>query len=523
MKKPCQLIFLFFFLPVFMTAQQRTTIYIERAKIQRYDSREGKDVEKLIGDVILRQDSTWFYCDSAYLNDKTRNFDAYGNVHIKLSDTLNIYSKKLKYTGDTRVAELFGNVQLIDDSTVLETNYLIYNRLTKLAHYPDRGIITNAENILKSIRGYYRSDLKEFYFAEDVELINPDYTTYTDTMVYNTNTEISWFYSPTLICGKENTLYCERGWYDTGRDLANLNLNVRLDSKEQTVTSDRLLYDRTIGFGDASGNVVITDTLNKAIVYGEIGKIWEDEGRSYVTDNARFVSYDRNDSLFMHADTLFMFFNKDKKAEKILAHYGVRFYRSNIQGQCDSLAYHAVDSTMRLYHNPILWSDQNQLTADSMYIINRNGQLDSLIMHTNSFIVSRDSIEGFNQIKGKNMVGYFMENELDRIFVDGNAQTIYWVREEDGTLIGINLSLSSTMLIQLSESEIQNIRYFSIPSEVMYPEEELPEGESKLKGFQWLEALRPVDKHDIFRKAVDKIPENAASENQEQTKLLKKD
>lgn len=512
MKKLFGFFFLSVLFPFIASAQQRTIIHVERAKLQRYDTQAGRDVEKLIGNVILRQDSTWFYCDSAYLNEKTRNFDAFGNVHIKVSDTLNIYGDRMIYTGDTRIAELFDNVRLVDDSTVLETNYLIYNRFTKLARYPDRGTITSGENILKSIRGYYRSDLKEFYFADDVELINPEYTTYTDTMVYNTNTEISWFYGPTIIRGDENTIYCEYGWYDTGKDHAHLSQNTRMTTNEQLIESDQLFYDRNIGFGDAAGNVIITDTLNKLIVYGETGKIWEDEGRSFVTDSVRFLNYDNSDTLHMHADTLFMFFNDERKAEKVLAYFGVRFFRTSIQGQCDSLAYHMIDSTLRMYHQPILWSEQNQLTADSMYIINQNGQLDSLIMHNNSFIVAKDSIKGFNQIKGKNMVGYFEENELDRIFVDGNAQTVYWVREEDHTLVGINLAQSSTMLIKLVDSEINAIRYFSNPNEVMYPEEELPEGDSKLKGFQWLEDIRPKDKHDIFRKPPPAEEENLMQE-----------
>jgi lipopolysaccharide export system protein LptA len=489
-------------LPVSLLSQERTVIHVERAQVQRFDIRAGRDIEKLIGNVILRQDSTWFYCDSAYLNEKTRNFDAFGNVHIKVSDTLNIYSDLLKYNGETRIAELFDNVKMVDDSTVLETNYLIYNRLTRLAKYPDNGVITSGQNILKSKRGYYRTDLKEFYFARDVELINPDYTTYTDTMVYNTTSEISYFYGPTLIRGKENTIYCEYGWYDTGRDHAHLSQKTSMKTNDQLIESDKLFYDRNTGFGDAAGNVIITDTTNKLIIKGEVGKIWEDEGRSYVTDKAKMISYDKNDSLFMHADTLFMFFDKDRKAEKMMAHYGVRFYRKSLQGKCDSLAYHMSDSTMRLYNNPVLWSDENQLTADSMHVVTRNDQLDSLVMYNSAFIVSRDTIKGFNQIKGKNMVGYFKDNELDRIFVDGNAQTVYWVREEDSNLIGINLAKSSTMLIKLEESEIKGITYYSNPSEVMYPEEELPPEESTLRGFQWLDALRPTDKQDIFRRPV---------------------
>lgn len=501
MKLMRYLVFLWFVLLTSqLAAQQRTTIHVERARLQRFDRQLGPDTERLIGNVVLRQDSTLFYCDSAYLNQRTRNFEAFGNVHIKVSDTLNIYSNRLLYKGESRTAELFGNVKLVDDTTTLETQYLIYYRLLQLATYPNNGVITSGENKLKSKRGYYRSDLKTFYFARDVELINPEYTIYNDTMVYNTNTEMAYFYGPTLIRSEESNIYTEYGWYHTGRDQARLTKNNRLDTQQQTVKADDLFYDRNTGFADASGNVVMTDTTNRLIIEGDIGKMWEDEGRSFVTGRARLLSYDNTDTLYMHADTLFSYFTKEREVTLFKAYYGVRFYRQSIQGQCDSLVYTTADSTMRMYKQPILWSDENQLTADSVFITNRNNQLDSLALHNNAFIVSVDSIKGFNQIKGKTMIGWFEDNELDRIFVDGNAQTIYWVRESDGTLIGINFAKSSTMRIELENKAMKRIIYFSTPTEVMYPENEMPPGEEKLKGFQWLEELRPMSKSDIFRR-----------------------
>jgi lipopolysaccharide export system protein LptA len=483
-----------------LKAQQRTTIHVERALQQRFDRLLGPSTERLIGNVVLRQDSTLFYCDSAYLNQQTRNFEAFGNVHIKVSDTLNIFSDRLLYKGESRTAELFGNVKLVDDTTTLETQYLIYYRLKSLATYPNNGVITSGENKLKSKRGYYRSDIKTFYFAKDVELINPEYTIYNDTMVYNTNTEMAYFYGPTLIRSEESTIYTEYGWYHTGRDQARLTKNNRIDTQHQNIKANDIFYDRNTGFADANGKVIVTDTTNRLILEGDIGKLWKEEGRSFVTGKARLLSYDRSDTLYMHADTLFSYFTKEREVSLFKAYYGVRFYRQSIQGQCDSLVYTTADSTMRMYKDPILWSDENQLTADSVFIINRNNQLDSLVLYNNAFIVSVDSIKGFNQIKGKMMVGWFQNNELDRIFVNGNAQTVYWVRESDGTLIGINFAKSSSMRIELENKAMKRIIYFSTPTEVMYPENEMPPGEEKLKGFQWIEELRPMNKNDIFRR-----------------------
>lgn len=479
---------------------QRTVIHIERARTQQYDARLGRDVERLVGDVILRQDSTLFYCDSAHLNQKTRNFDAFGKVHINVNDSLDIFGNRLFYNGETRVAEMFGAVKLIDKPTILETEYLVFNRITSMAWYPDQGKITSEDNTLTSRKGYYDTRLKEFYFRDDVVLTNPEHSAYSDTMVYNTRTEIAWFYGPTVIRGEDNTIYCEYGWYDTRLDRGHLSKRASIWSQEQTLTGDSLYYDRAAGHGIAKGNVVVTDTLNKMLVKGKTGRLWEDIGKSWVTGMAQAITYDDKDTLYMHADTLFLYFDKEKKAKSMFAYYGVKFYRDDIQGKCDSLAYLMSDSTIRMYHDPVLWSKENQITSDSIHIAIVNQQIDSLVLYNTAFIVSSDSITGFNQIKGKFMVGYVRNSELVRVEVTGNAETIYWVREEDGTLIGIDVAKTSSMSIKLSDSEVKTINYKQQPNQVMFPEKDLPEDQRRLKGFRWLEEKRPRNRLDIFRR-----------------------
>lgn len=477
---------------------QKTIIHIEKARIASYDKRLGPDIQRLIGNVVMRQDSTLFYCDSAYLNDRLRNFEAWGSVHINFNDSLDIYGNRLKYEGNTRVAELFDSVKMVDKTMTLRTNYLIYNRNTRIASYTNHGIITSEDKILKSKIGDYHTNKKEFYFRTDVELISPDNTAYSDTLVYNTNSETAWFHGPTVIRGKDNTIYCEYGWYDTKQDHAHLSRRAKIWNDQQILESDKLFYDRDFGFGDASGNVTITDTANNLMVVGDIGKMWEMEGRTFITGRAVAKNYDEKDTLFMHADTLYLTFTKENEARDLYAYHHVKFFRRDLQGKCDSLAYHMSDSAMRMYRNPVLWSEKNQLTADSIRIVISRNTVDSLVMYNTAFIVSNDSVENYNQIKGKNMTGYFVNNELKKIFVDGNAQSVYWVRQEDKTLVGTNLAQASTMFIHLLNNEIEKITYNSSPAEVMYPEKELPPESKRLKGFQWLENIRPQKKEDIF-------------------------
>ena len=482
--------------PQDLNAQRKSKVYVERTKVQRYTS--GIDKERLIGDVLLRHENMRFYCDSAYLNSKGNSFEAFGNVHINMNDTIDVYGDRMIYQGNTRIAELFNNVKLVDKETVLTTEHLVYNRNTGIAFYDVGGNIVNNDNNLVSQRGFYNTANEVFYFRKDVVLINPDSETYSDTLIYNTVTETAYFHGPTIIRGKESTIYTEDGWYNTKTDESRLTQKPTISGSEQIISADSILYNNKTSFGKAFGLVKITDTVHQVIIQGKYGEMWDSQGKSFITDSALAITYDGRDSMFIHSDTMWMYFDKERQAKKMLAYHKVRFYKKDMQGKCDSLAYSMADSTIRLYTDPVLWSGPNQLTSDSINIAIVNNQVDSLVMYNSAFIVSRDSTNTYNQIRGKNMVAYFRNNALYKIQVEGNAQTVYYIREEDGYLMGINLSESSSMLIRLINNEVQNINYQVKAEEVMYPEADLPSDMQLLKGFSWQELLRPIDKMDIF-------------------------
>lgn len=492
--------FIFIFLTGTTLAQKKSTINVERTDVQRYDAKLGKNKERLIGGVIFRQEGTRFYCDSAHLNRKKNNFEAFGNVHIVVNDTLDIYGNRLYYEGDTKIAELFDSVRLIDKNTVLTTEHLVYNRNTKVAYYDVGGKIVNKDNTLISRKGYYTTSSKIFYFREDVVLTNPDSETYSDTLIYNTNTEVAYFHGPTVIRGEESIIYTEDGWYDTRNDLSKLLKRPSINNSDQTISADSLIYNNLTYYGQAYGNVVISDTVHDVLIKGMYGEMWDNKGISYITDSAVAITYEETDSLFIHSDTMWVYFDKEKNAKRLLSYYDVKFFREDMQGLCDSLVYTMNDSTIRLYQLPVLWSGENQLTADSISIVIRNNQADSLIMYNSSFIISYDTLDSYNQIKGKNMIGYFKDNELVKINVDGNAQTVYYVREADGYLIGVNLAESSTMTIRLKDNKLKTISYQTQAKEIMHPGGEITAAEKELKGFTWQDKSRPRKILDIFKK-----------------------
>ena len=195
---------------------------------------------------------------------------------------------------------------------------------------------------------------------------------------------------------------------------------------------------------------------------------------------------------------------KPKDARLVLAYYKVRFYRKDMQGKCDSLAYWSKDSTIQLYTDPVLWSNKNQITADYIEMINRTKDPDEIRMKEDAFIISMedDSIR-FNQIKGRNMTGYIRKNELYKIDVNGNGQSNYYAYDKKG-IIGLNKAESSNITIYLSKGKVSRIALIKSPEGELKPMAEIDEGDKQLPGFNWQEEIRPKSKTDIFR-VIEKV------------------
>ena len=490
------------FFPADTTAKptrERTLVHIEHAN--QLHKAAGSDAVRLLGAVHIRHDSTHFYCDSAYYYETQNSFDAYQNVHIKVNDTVDMYCLTMRYDGDLRFAEFFDEVRLKDDSTLLETEYMTYDRDLHLACYPNHGVTTRGDKRLVSDLGYYRDDLKELRFFHHVQVTSPKYQMYTDTLYYNTRIEKMWFQGPTTIINEENTLEGEHGYYLTERDLAYLDKNPVMHNKTQLMRADSLLYDRQIGFAKAMNSAYAIDTSYNVIMEGEYAEVWEKQGFSFATDSTRVTYYDKGDSLYITADTVFYHFKTElNDEEKVVGRRHVRFFKSDMQGQCDTMTYFMADSTIRMRHMPVLWADQSQLTGDSIDIRIVNHAIDSVLQQGNAFIISADSVEGYNQIFGQTMVSRFHDSNLHHVNVNSDAKTISWLREDDGSLIGINVSSSQTMKIMMKDGDIDRVYFYNNVDETLYPEKDLKEKDRYLEGFQWLEEARPKDRYDIFRK-----------------------
>jgi lipopolysaccharide assembly outer membrane protein LptD (OstA) len=483
---------------LFIKAQQVAQIEILNANSVEYDKNSGINARKLIGNVQFKHENAIMSCDSAYFYSDKNFIDAFGHIYIHQGDTLHLYGDLLKYDGNSRVAKVRKNVKLIDRESVLTTEYLDFEIAKDYGYYINGGKIVNGNNNLRSNVGYYYAKEKLFYYRGDVVIINPDYTIKSDTLKYNTVTKTAFFFGPTNITSKENYIYCENGWYNTETNISQFNKNAFLRSDKQKLLGDSLYYERNNGIGRAFKHIWIIDTTQQVLITGNYAQYREKPEYAMITDSAVFMQYSGKDTLYVHADTLLSIGDSAKKEKTIRAFNHVKLFRWDMQGKCDSLTYTTSDSTVRLFYNPVLWSDENQMTSDYIELHLANKKLNTVNFYNTAFVISKEDSVKYSQIKGRKMTGYFKENELYKVVVSGNGQTVYYAKDKD-EYIGVNKAESSDLVIYLENRKIKKIVFLTQPSAILYPLEKAPINELILRDFKWYSHSRPLNRFEIFK------------------------
>lgn len=497
------LIAFFFFIlslaPLSAQEKKGKKILIKNADKAIFQKSVGRN--RLLGNVVFEHDGALMYCDSAWLYSETNRIKAYENVRLNQGDTLFLTGDYLEYSGNTKLAKVTGKeVRLRDPQMNLVTTRLDLDRNSDLAYYAVGGTITDKENILVSKKGFYNTQAKVFNFKDSVVLTNPDYVIESDTLIYHSNSRTSFFHGPTTITSDSSFIYCENGIYNTILDVAQFEKNAYLYDENKYLTGDSLYYEKKDEYGEAYGCVFIHDTVENYVITGDYGEYKGSTDSAFVTLDPVYSVVQDADTLHIHGDTLLSTIRKDslQSYRLVQVFHGVKFFKSDMQGMCDSLTYATLDSMFRMYYNPIVWNDSNQITGDTIYLTLKNDKLDSLKVYSNSFILSHIESDKHNQIKGRKMFGKFYDNKLRRVLVNGNGQSIYYPKNDKEEYIGMNKSISSNILIKLKDSQVDEIGYLNKPDSKLYPMDKLPAADKQLEGFNPRFALRPKNKFEIL-------------------------
>lgn len=496
-----------FFLPLIIAQEtQKNTVrkkieVLYAEYIELVTNAAGEEMRVLVGDVRFRHNDVFMYCDSAHYTPGKQEMIAYSDVHIEQGDTLDLYGDYLFYDGINETAFVRDSVELIDKETHLYTDAINYDLKNKIARYNTGGRIINADNTLTSIVGVYYVSQNLFNFKDSVKIVTPDYLIKADTMDYNTKTEVSYFTGPTRLTGDSLYMYCEKGWFDTRNSVTSVWRNALIDNRQQIVHGDSLFYNDSTGYGEAYRNVVIQDTTNNLVIEGDYAWYYKQPERFMVTERAMFVQVSDEDSLFLHADTISAVTIADTAAGYRLmrAYHKVKIFSRQLQAKCDSLTYSFQDSVIRFYHDPILWTEEYQLLSDSMAIFTKNSQADRLELYNSAFVISEIDTSRYNQIKGRSLTGYFKENELNKVEVNGNGESIYYLIDGN-EITGVNQSRCARIEAFFDDGKVTEIIDHGNPEGVIDPPDlNTDPAELRLEGFIWYDHLRPKKKADIFR------------------------
>jgi lipopolysaccharide export system protein LptA len=491
---------------------------------RRYEYQKLNDTSELqifAGGVRVKQGQTYFSCDSCVLNNSAHLFEAFGHVYINDADTTKIWSNHLRYLTDKRLAYLDGNVKLSDGHATLTTKNLEYDVANKIGTYTNGGRVVNRKTVLTSEEGTYYTDVRDFYFRQKVVLIDPAYTLKADSLIYNTQNQVARFISETYIKDSSGrVIKTKEGFYDVAAGKSQFTQRTTIVDKSLFIAGDKIASDDSSGIVQIEGRGVIVDTAKGTNLLANRIFVNKNNDAILATQHPLMIIKQGKDSFYVAADTLFSARLSDlrrdtsKRIEEktktkakaksdstdryLEAYRHVRIFSDSLQSVSDSLFYSFKDSIFRLYQNPVVWSNKNQITGDTIFVYTKNRKADRIKIPANSFLVSEVKPGAYNQIKSSRMEGFFKEGVIDSVVASGFAESVYFLQDKDSAFTGVNKTTSDLIDIYFNKGELYKVVLRSAVKGVLSPISHTQPSAMKLENFQWLDKKRPKTKYELF-------------------------
>jgi len=481
---------------------QTSDIYTESDRTQIDEKRypNATIFNKVNTQVYFRHEGIEVWCDKAIYYKSDKFFKAYGNVKMVQGDTINMRSAYAEYNGNTQFAFASENVLLTTPDNRLTTDSLFFDRVAQKAFYRSGGTVKDTASTITSTRGTCELQNDKYAFRQNVKVKSPDYNIKTDILDFYTKNGHAYLYGSSDVFTENGKVYCEKGFFDTRENFGYFIKNSRVDYEQRIMYGDSIFFDQNQSFASATNNIEIIDTLNRTRIKGHYAEVYKEKDSVIITKNPIASTFQENDSIHVASDTMMVTGKPDQRI--VRAYPDARLFKSDLSGKADSIHSSQITGYTRLIKKPILWSANGQITGDTIVLISNleTEKLDSLRVYNNSIMVQKDSIEGFNQVKGKQLFGLFTENELTEANFIKNAESLYYMRNDEGELVGIDKTLSSSLKLELKNQEITDIYYYDQVSGDTYPEEDISPNARELKGMLWRGDERIQSKADLLTK-----------------------
>ena len=489
----------FFLVPNFSFGQFETIELIKGADDIRLDAKNNIIIK---GNVVFVKDGAKLYCDSAYYSVKNETISAYHNVHLNKQDTLNLYCDSLFFDFEKRFAKLWGNVRVRDNEYKLTTDSLDYDLEKDMGVYKNGGEITSisSSDKLNSKIGYFYPKTEQFNFRTDVVYTNDELKVTTDTLQFNGMSKKANFFGPTHIESEEAKMYCEKGWYHLNNEEGVLESNAFIDRKDIYISSDSLYYSSIDSLYIASRNVQIKDTTNKLTFKGDFARSEMKRKMAFITGHALAEKYGTEDTVYIHADTLFNYNDSLDEPSLIQAYNEVNLFRGEMQGKCDSLTYNRQNEQIDMFISPVLWLKGDQLSGDTISIYDKGNEKQMAYIRDKGIVVNKVKRSNYyNQVAGTSMKAFIDSSEIRRVDINKNAKTIYFLEEEsdqDTVIVverkGMNRLYSSDISLYFKDGDISGATYRSEPDGILYPMNKIKQEEERTTQFHWTPEAKPI-------------------------------
>jgi lipopolysaccharide export system protein LptA len=456
----------------------------------------------------------------------TTKVATFNNGATLQSDNTTVVSNTGTYNGKTKVAYFKGDVLVTDPKFEIVSKEMKYNTDKKITTFMDESTITIDSTIIYGKKGTYDSKKEEGVFNTRSSVSNNDQEIIANHLYYNKKTGNQTANGNVEIFDKKDNrrMLCEKVFYNDKTTLMNAEQNVEIDEYNdgRVVYAQNVQYNKRNKYMLARTKVLIFDSAQNTILSCQ--KIEYNLGKNYTlaTGKPLIRTLIDKDSMYIRADSFFSapsnvidtIKNKiitsnivadstkeiDTKIKRTLLALGhVKMYSDSMQAQCDSMTYSQADSVFRLFKAPILWTGESQATGDTIYIITQNNKAKQLEIMVNALIVSytKDATL-YDQISGTHITGFMKNDALDEMFVDGNAESIYYNKNEKGEYLGQNKSKCAQLRIKMKEKKISRIAFYSEPEGDFIPLTGMADKDKFLPNYVWKENLKIKNKEEII-------------------------
>jgi lipopolysaccharide export system protein LptA len=501
----------------------------------------------LFGKVVLENNTQKLFTKRLHydLANKIATYNTGATMHDGKSQ---LTSRRGFYFVNDKQIFFKGNVAITDPEFTLRTDTMWYDTEARIAHFVAPTLISQLDGRIYCEGGFYNIEDKYAQFDKNPQYERKDQRGRAQKMRYNGVTKAYIMEGDAYVEDPKQKAEADMIWYNTELEQILLTGNARYRDSVKNIVSDRIFYDSRnknytlrgrsrvvdppniveadsldfndqLGNGQAVGNVFWQDTTNKMTILAyqldynkATGFIhtWGGFGPERRRGRPLMKTLIDKDTLYMASDTISSF-KPDTASDRrlLIAHRDVRIYKNNLQAVCDSLSFDSRDSTFRFFQfkqMPVLWSDTSQFSGDTILLTLRNNKPYKILLQQNALVVNSADEQYFNQIKGRHNTIQFEDGKAREMFVEGNAEAVYYALDDQKAYIGVNETQCGEMRLLFADGKVESIKFYAQSRGKFQPIKKAGPDGKVLKGFFWEKDRRPASVQDLL-KPVDGVKE----------------